>query len=117
MSCSQVCPDVSFVSGAPELRDGDLSGGTLHPGPGAGLQGDGGHLPQHARPGGLGGAPRPAVRLPLLAALPHLPYLVTQVREDVIYGDRTVCVFTLTRCCLCWMSEEVQVWLSCYDGG
>lgn len=71
-----------FCPGAPELCDWDLSGGTVHPGPGAGREGDGGHLPRHAWPGGLWGAPGPAetVCLPLLPVLPHL-LSHSQVRE------------------------------------
>lgn len=60
------CPPC--LLGAPELCDGNLTGRALHPGPRAGRQGDGGHLPRHARPGGLWGAPGPAetVCLPIL---------------------------------------------------
>lgn len=72
--------------GAPELCDGDLSGGALRPGPGAGRQGDGGHLPWHARPGGLRGAPGPAetVRLPLLPVFAHLLNHVQVRRRNIL---------------------------------
>jgi len=63
-----------LLPGTPELCDGDLSGGALHPGPRAGREGDGGHLSQHAGPGGLRGAAE-TVRLPLLPFLPFLPFL------------------------------------------
>lgn len=59
--------------GAPELCDGDITRGAVHPGPRAGHQGDGGNVARHARPGGLlqRGAAGPSIRLPLLPLIPH----------------------------------------------
>lgn len=74
---------LSFTVGTSELCDRDLTGGTLYPGPGVGHQGDSGHVPQHAWPGGLWGAPGPAETLCFsqLSVVSRLLYL-TQVRRQ-----------------------------------
>lgn len=99
-----------LCSGAPELRVGDLPGGALCPGPGAGVPGDGGHLARHAGPGGLGGAPGPAetLRLPRLALLTLLTLLLqpAQVRD----GKRTRSWDPIFRITSCHVGIEICLW-------